>query len=186
MGWVGDVASSVGCRASLHLSGMIHSCWRASELITARLIHCYELLHFAVVHWLVIAVRFGSSLDHNPVFPRRFLGITHSFNKPFIIWLLDTSPHLKYVATLPWNLSLMACFADTNVSQRSVATYAKSGGILNVHLTANLQGNHPVETIFKSVMIWQNIVVMSLSLLFWPTLYNIILTDLKKIVLVPI
>ena len=50
MGWVGDVASSVGCRASLHLSGMIHSCWRASELITARLIHCYELLHFAVVH----------------------------------------------------------------------------------------------------------------------------------------
>jgi len=47
----------------------------------------------------------------------------------------------------------MACFADTNVSQRSVATYAKSGGILNVHLTANLQGNHPVETIFKPVMI---------------------------------
>ena len=32
-------------------------------------------------------------------------------NKPFPIWLL-TSPHLQYVATLPCNLSLMACFAD--------------------------------------------------------------------------
>ena len=32
-----------------------------------------------------------------------------------------TPPHLKYVATLPCNLSLMVCFADTNVSQGSVA-----------------------------------------------------------------
>ena len=35
------------------------------------------------------------------------------------------SENLKYVATLPCNLSLMACFADINVSQGSVATYAK-------------------------------------------------------------
>ena len=34
-----------------------------------RLIHCYQLLHFAVVHGLVITVRFGSSLDQNPVLP---------------------------------------------------------------------------------------------------------------------
>ena len=31
-------------------------------------------------------------------------------NKPFLIWLLTTIPHLKYVATLPCNLSLIACF----------------------------------------------------------------------------
>ena len=31
-------------------------------------------------------------------------------NKPFLIWLLTTPPHLKYVATLPCNLSLIACF----------------------------------------------------------------------------
>jgi len=43
-----------------------------------RLIHCYQLLHFAVVHGLVITVRFGSSLDQNPVLPHRFLGNTHS------------------------------------------------------------------------------------------------------------
>jgi len=42
-------------------------------------------------------------------------------NEPFLIWLLTTPPHLKYVATLPCNLSLMACFADGNVSQGSVA-----------------------------------------------------------------
>jgi len=32
----------------------------------------------------------------------------------------------------------MARFADINVSQGSVATYARDDGILNIHLTANL------------------------------------------------
>ena len=30
--------------------------------------------------------------------------------KTFLIWLLATPPHLKHVATLPCNLSLIACF----------------------------------------------------------------------------
>ena len=49
-----------------------------------------------------------------------------------------TPPHFKYVAG---NLLLMACFGDTNVSQGSVATYARCGGIFDNHLTANYQGN---------------------------------------------
>ena len=44
--------------------------------------------------------------------------------KPFSIWLLTASPILKYVAKLPCNLSLIACFA-TLVLQGSVATYVK-------------------------------------------------------------
>jgi len=53
----------------------------------------------------------------------KFKKITQSLSSnPFLIWLLTTPPHLKYVATLPCNLSLMACFADINVSQSSVAT----------------------------------------------------------------
>ena len=54
-------------------------------------------------------------------------------NKSFLIWLLTTPPHLKYVATVPCNLSLMACFADINFSQGSVyvATYARCGGIFD-------------------------------------------------------
>jgi len=68
-------------------------------------------------------------------------------NKPFLIWLLTTPPHLKYVATLPCNLSLMACFADTDVSQSSVDTYARRGGIFNICLTTNLPRNLPVKNI---------------------------------------
>ena len=52
---------------------------------------------------------------------------------PFLIWLLTTPPHLKYVATLPCNLSLMACFADINVSQGSAATHARCSAIFNNH-----------------------------------------------------
>jgi len=57
---------------------------------------------------------------------------THTLsNKPFLVWLLTTPPHLKYLATvtLPCNLSLRACFADVNVSQGSVAIYARCGEI---------------------------------------------------------
>ena len=49
-----------------------------------------------------------------------------------------------------------ACFADVNVSRGSVATYARCGGIFNMHLTANLPRNLPVKKICKSVKIRQN------------------------------
>jgi len=49
--------------------------------------------------------------------------------------------------------SLMACFADINVSQGSVATYARCGGIFKIHLTTNLLKNLPVKKCFKSVKI---------------------------------
>ena len=42
----------------------------------------------------------------------------------------------------------MACFVDINVSQGSVATYARCGGIFNIHLTANLSMNLPVKKKF--------------------------------------
>ena len=47
----------------------------------------------------------------------------------------------------------MACFADINVSQRSVATYATCGGIFNMDLTANLPMNLSVKRFGKSVKI---------------------------------
>ena len=46
-----------------------------------------------------------------------------------------------------------ACFADINVSHGSVATYARCGGIFNIHLTANLLRNLPENFCFKSVKI---------------------------------
>jgi len=69
-------------------------------------------------------------------------------NKPFLIWLLTTPPHLKYVATLPCNLPLMACFADVNVSQGSVATYARCD-LFNFKFTKESSS----EKILKSVEI---------------------------------
>ena len=39
----------------------------------------------------------------------------------------------------------MACFADINVSQGGVATYARCDEIFNTHLTASLPGKPPVE-----------------------------------------
>ena len=47
----------------------------------------------------------------------------------------------------------MACFADINVSQGSVATYARCGGMFNVLLTVNLLRNLPVKKFSKSVKI---------------------------------
>jgi len=47
----------------------------------------------------------------------------------------------------------MACFADVNVSQGSVATYARCGGIFDIRLTANLPKESSREKMFKSVKI---------------------------------
>ena len=59
----------------------------------------------------------------------------------------------------------MACFADINVSQGSVATYVRSGGIAYNQFTANL----PVKK-FKSIKIWQNYGHKFVSPLFCATL----------------
>jgi len=89
---------------------------------------------------------------------------THGLsNKPFLIWLLTTQPRLKCVATLPCNLSLTACFAHINVSQGSVATYARCGEMFNIHLTANLLRNLPVKKFVNRLRL-DRIMVMSL----WP------------------
>ena len=97
---------------------------------------------------------------------------THALsNRPFLIWLLTIPPHLKYAATLPCNLSLMAHFADINISQGSVATYAKCSGIFNMHLTADLPRNLPVKKFSKSVKISQNYGHESVAQFFASTLY---------------
>jgi len=70
---------------------------------------------------------------------------THRLSsKPCLIWLLTTPPHLKYGTTLSCNLSLMACFADINVSRGSVAKHARCGGISKIRIITNLPGNLPV------------------------------------------
>ena len=45
----------------------------------------------------------------------------------------------------------MVCFADIYASQGSVATYARCAGIFDIHSTANVPRNLPVEKFLKSV-----------------------------------
>jgi len=111
---------------------------------------------------------------HSVTFPNihlfYFFSITDS-NKLFFIWLLTTPPHLKYLGTLPCNLSLMVCFADISVSPDSVATYARRGWIFDMHLTTNLPRNLPLNKNFLNRLRIDRIMVMSQWPLFWPTLY---------------
>ena len=101
------------------------------------------------------------------VFTNFKIVFTHRLiNKPFLIWLLKTSPHFKYVATLLCNLSLITCFAGINVLQGSVATYARCGWIFNIHWTTNLPSNLLVNFFLKSVKIWRKFGHESLTLLF--------------------
>ena len=109
---------------------------------------------------------------YSPIF-KNFFSLSDSVINLLLIWLLTIPAHLKHVATLPCNLSLMACSADISVSQGSVATYARCSGIFDfdIHLTANLPRNLPVIKILKSVKNRQNYGQESVAPFFWPTLY---------------
>jgi len=48
-------------------------------------------------------------------------------NKSFLIWLLTTPPHLKYVATLPCNSSFIACFLTLTFHKVVWRRYASAG-----------------------------------------------------------
>ena len=84
----------------------------------------------------VLACNFAK---YSPIFFTRRLS-----NKPFFNLVVNNTPHLKSVAILSCNLLLKACFADVNVSQRSVATYARCDGTFNIHLTAIFPKNLPM------------------------------------------
>ena len=61
----------------------------------------------------------------------------------------------------------MVCFADVNVSQGSVATYARYGRIFNVHLTANVPESLVVKN-FLNRLKFDRIMVMSQ----WPCFFG--------------
>jgi len=62
-------------------------------------------------------------------------------NKPFLM-VIHNLPHFKYVATLPCNLSLIACFL-TLIFHKVVWQHVRCCGIFNNHFIANLLENQP-------------------------------------------
>jgi len=84
---------------------------------------------------------------------KTFFTLTLS-KKSFLIWLLITPPHLKYAATLPCKLSIMACFANINVSQGSVETCARCSRIFSIPFNCKFTKESSSEKkICKSVKI---------------------------------
>jgi len=84
-------------------------------------------------------------------------------NKSFLIWLLTTQQYIKYVATLPRNLSLIACFLTLMFYK---VTWQHMQGVVRFLITSLLQ-------IYSEIFPWVNfmnrfrfdrIMVMSL----WP------------------
>ena len=93
-------------------------------------------------------------------------------NKPFLIWLLTTPPHLKCVATLPCNLSLFACFLT--IMFHKVVWQHMQGvvGFFNKLFTANLSRNLPVKKMGTRLR-FDRIMATSLWLhFFWHILYS--------------
>ena len=68
-------------------------------------------------------------------------------DKPFLnlIWLLTTPPHLKYVAVLPCDLSLIACFLTLTIHKVVWQHMQGVVGFLINYFTANLPRNLPVN-----------------------------------------
>jgi len=69
----------------------------------------------------------------------------------------------------------MACFADRNALQGSVATYARYDGIFHIHLTANLLRNFLVK--FFNRLRFDRIMAMSL----WPRFFGLPCTEWRRI-----
>jgi len=107
------------------------------------------------------------------------------------------SSHLKCLAMLPCDLSLTTIqisdwrhFSDINVSQFSVATCLKHGGILKKNkFIANLIPSPTVKKVWKSVNIWWSYVMGKslVSCFFWLTVYiftfqNQVMTTILKVV----
>ena len=72
-------------------------------------------------------------------------------NKLVLICLLTPPPHLKYVTTLPSNLSLIASFLALMFHKE-----CKVWWDINNQCTANLLESLPEKEFWKSVKIWQN------------------------------
>jgi len=62
-------------------------------------------------------------------------------------------------------------FYDINISQGSVATRLRWGGIFNDCFIANFLENATVNELWKSASIWRSYVSTTQAYFFWPTLY---------------
>jgi len=86
--------------------------------------------------------------------------------------------HFKCLDTVIYDLPLITIlvsncrlFSDISISQGSVATRLRCGGIFNYHFTANLSPSLTVKELWRSVKTWQSYRYGFGGPLFWNTVY---------------
>ena len=87
---------------------------------------------------------------------KKIVSPANSTIKSVLKWLLNNPPHPKYVATLPCDNDAcfrFSLFSYIDVSQGSVATCLRCGGIVNDDFVVNLLMNLLVTEFWKSVNI---------------------------------
>jgi len=92
---------------------------------------------------------------------------------------LKIPQHIKCLATVICDLPLITIlisnchlFSDTNISQGSVVTRLRCGGIFSYHFTANLSLSLTMKEFWKSVKIWQSESHEFGGPVFWNTVYT--------------
>jgi len=65
----------------------------------------------------------------------------------------------------------MAIFTQKYISQGSVATNLRFGGIFSNHFTTNLLTSLPVKECWKCVKIWRELLLRVWCIPFWDTVY---------------
>jgi len=182
-------------KLKIRLGNWAHCIQHASIMLKSLVPHFYSKMHlddywrpffrnpFSLIQRIRLPIRLPIPIPHrngnlHATWDHTVLPATqqswHSRPYPSRSWYSIKRPRTSQgwvdLATLPRNLQLMACFADINVSEGSIATYARCGGILNMHLTANIRRNFSVKKIINRLR-FDRIMAISLWPSSWPTLY---------------
>ena len=93
-----------------------------------------------------------------------------------IIGIIPCDAGLKYLFRSPKRLfSTIVSFSYINISQSSVATQLKCGGIFNTYVIANCPQNVTVKEFLKSVNIWRRYGQRFGGTFLWLTMYILVI-----------
>jgi len=99
-----------------------------------------------------------------------------SLTQSNIIGIIPCDAGLKYLFRSPKRLfSTIVSFSYINISQSSVATQLKCGGIFNTYVIANCPQNVTVKEFLKSVNIWRRYGQRFGGTFLWLTMYILVI-----------
>jgi len=84
---------------------------------------------------------------------------------------LNVQPHYLVIYCYHYTCFRLSLFSDINVSQGSVATLVRCGGIFNANFIANFLTSQSVKELWKSANIWRSYRKSKKVRVFWDTVY---------------